>query len=269
MSSIAGSAGTFRIKPIHLINLMPFTFSHPAIILPLAKINSRYMSASALIIGSMSPDFEYFIRMRLKQVHGHNIAGAFYFDLPVTLLSLFLFHLLVRDALIEHLPEFLRKKYERFYQMNWVAYAKERWYVIIYSALIGIMSHLFWDAFTHAPGYFVQFIPFLQQELLIFNVSIPSYDFMQLISTLTGGFVILLVIVWPGRDQFEWRHFLKPLKYVTVVLLISILVMLLRGVSNLNEFIATSISGTLIGMMIAPFILRKISSSPISSKQTL
>ena len=236
---------------------MPFTFSHPAIILPLAKINAKYISASALIMGSMAPDFEYFIRMRLKQVHGHTLEGMFYFDLPVTLICVCIFHALVRDTLIDHLPEFLRTKYQQFYRMNWFSYAQKRWYVILYSALIGIFSHLLWDAFTHAPGYFVQFIPFLQKDLLIFNVSIPSYDFMQLLSTLIGGLIVIVVILWPHSQQISFRSLQRTLLYLAVVLSCSVLVMFLRGVSNQNEFIATSIAGTLIGMIIAPLILSK------------
>lgn len=236
---------------------MPFTFSHPAIILPLAKINEKYISVSALVIGSMAPDFEYFIRMRLKQVHGHNIAGVFYFDLPVTIISLILFHLLVRDTLIDHLPEFLRKKYSSFYKMNWLDYARKRWYVILYSAIIGIFSHLFWDAFTHAPGYFVQYIPFLKEELLIFNVKIPSYDFMQLLSSAFGALLIALVILWPADQKFSFRSYQKPLRYIFAVMTIALLIVILRGADTQSEFIATSISGGLIGMMVVPFLLKK------------
>ena len=38
---------------------MPFTFSHPAIILPLAKINAKYISLTALVAGSMAPDSDF------------------------------------------------------------------------------------------------------------------------------------------------------------------------------------------------------------------
>ncbi|MBK6952806.1 MAG: DUF4184 family protein [Crocinitomicaceae bacterium] len=236
---------------------MPFTFSHPAIILPLAKINAKYISVSALVIGSMSPDFEYFIRMRLKQVHGHNLAGAFYFDLPVTIISLILFHFLVRDTLIDHLPEFLRKKYASFYQMNWFEYARKHWYVILYSAVIGILSHLFWDAFTHAPGYFVQYIPYLKEELLIFNVKIPSYDFMQLLSSGFGALIIATVILWPKDQKFSIRSYQKPVRYIFYVMLIALLTLILRGADTQSEIIATSISGGLIGMMVVPFLLKR------------
>lgn len=236
---------------------MPFTFSHPAIILPLAKLNEKYISVSAIVIGSMAPDFEYFIRMRLKQVHGHNIAGVFYFDLPVTIISLILFHFLVRDTLIDHLPEFLRKKYAAFYQMNWFEYARKRWYVILYSSVIGIFSHLFWDAFTHAPGYFVQYIPFLKEELLIFNVKIPSYDFMQLLSSGFGALVIASVILWPQDQKFSIRSYQKSLRYILYVMLVALLILILRGADTQSEVIATSISGGLIGMMVVPLFLKK------------
>jgi hypothetical protein len=38
---------------------MPFTLSHQPFFLPFLKI--KKLSATALIIGSMSPDFEYFL----------------------------------------------------------------------------------------------------------------------------------------------------------------------------------------------------------------
>lgn len=239
---------------------MPFTFSHPAIVLPLARLNKKFMSASGLIIGSMAPDFEYFIRMRLMQVHGHKLAGVFYFDLPVALMAVLIFQFLVRDTLIEHLPEFLQKKYQPFYQMHWLTYFKKYWYVVIWSILIGIFSHLFWDAFTHAPGYFVQFIPFLQEELLIFNVTIPSYDFMQLLSSAFGAVVILLVIIWPQHHKITWRSWTKFIRYGFFVFAVAMLVLVLRGAHTQSEIIATFLSGTLIGMMVMPFFLGKFTS---------
>ena len=39
---------------------MPFTFAHPAAVLPFAKKHSSYISVTALILGSMAPDFPIF-----------------------------------------------------------------------------------------------------------------------------------------------------------------------------------------------------------------
>lgn len=234
---------------------MPFTFSHPAIVLPLAGLNKKYVSPSALIMGSMAPDFEYFIRMRLKQVHGHSLAGVFYFDLPLTILMLIVFHLLVRKTLILHLPKFFAEKYAAYVNYNWRAYAKRYWYVVISSAVIGIFSHLLWDSFTHSPGYFVQFIPGLKETWHIFNVPIPGYDFMQLLSTLIGGMVILSVLIWPVNYKLTWKDCAGTFSYLGWILSVDLLVIWLHGIQDLSEFIATSISGWLIGLVLVSVVL--------------
>jgi hypothetical protein len=56
---------------------MPFTFAHPAIILPLYK-KPHLFSMTALIIGSMVPDFEYFLKVAVKSALNHSLAGIFY-----------------------------------------------------------------------------------------------------------------------------------------------------------------------------------------------
>lgn len=52
---------------------MPFTFAHPAAVLPFAKKHSKHISVTALILGSMASDFEYFYtldRMVLLAING-------------------------------------------------------------------------------------------------------------------------------------------------------------------------------------------------------
>lgn len=58
---------------------MPFTFSHPAIILPFKYLPNRWISMTGLIIGSLTPDFEYFIRMKIESYYSHTNAGLFLF----------------------------------------------------------------------------------------------------------------------------------------------------------------------------------------------
>ncbi|MDF2679050.1 MAG: hypothetical protein K0R47_240 [Brevibacillus sp.] len=62
---------------------MPFTFAHPAIVLPLRE--SRSFHFPALIIGSMAPDFEYFFRMQAYSAYSHTILGVFYMDVPLVI----------------------------------------------------------------------------------------------------------------------------------------------------------------------------------------
>ena len=51
---------------------MPFTFAHPAIVLPFYK-KPKFFSMTTLIIGSMSPDFEYFLRVKIKSDMSHTL----------------------------------------------------------------------------------------------------------------------------------------------------------------------------------------------------
>lgn len=237
---------------------MPFTFCHPAIVLPFAKWGKNYLSATGLIIGSMAPDFEYFLKMRLEKVHGHTFEGIFYFDLPLTLLLAVIFHRYVRDALIKNLPELLQKRLSPYIGYNWFNWLKKRWYVLVYSALIGIFSHFFWDAFTHTDGYFVQRIPALQGSAEILGVTMRKADIGQLVSSAFGALFILAVLVWPFKEELASRLLKRKITYWFLVLLITSLVLLIRNGSGTGDFIATSISGGLIGLILTPSIMKRL-----------
>lgn len=238
---------------------MPFTFSHPAIVLPLSRLPINRISSTGLVIGSMAPDFEYFINMRMQREHGHSWGGLFYYDLPVTIISAFLFHLLVRDKLINSLPELLRIRFSKYTGNNWLAWVKKYWYVLIYSSLIGIFSHIFWDAFTHEHGYFVRRIPFLQQQSRIFMADIPNYHLNQIFSSLFGGFFISLVILLPLNKKLNFHILWPKLSYWTIVIIIQVAIIFVRGIESFGDFVATSISGFFIGMMLAPTLIHFIS----------
>lgn len=104
---------------------MPFTFSHPAIILPLTYLPKKWFSLTGLVIGSLTPDFEYFIRMRIKSDYSHTIEGLFWFDLPLGLLIAFIFHNIVRDSLFDNLPTFLNSRISKFKQLKWNEHFKK------------------------------------------------------------------------------------------------------------------------------------------------
>ncbi len=132
---------------------MPFTFSHPAIVLPLLNKRWKLFSATGLVVGSIAPDFESFIRLDETKVYGHTWAGMFWYDLPMAVAIAILFHTVVRDVLIAHLPVSLQERFERYRRIQWLFYFREHFFVVIFSMLIGIASHLLWDAFTHLNLY--------------------------------------------------------------------------------------------------------------------
>ena len=237
---------------------MPFTFSHPAIVLPLAKIHKNKLSATAVIIGSMAPDFEYFIRMEMYREHSHSLGGMLFFELPVTLLCCVIYHWLVRDSLIKALPEPIQNRFSEYVGIDLFGWLRKYWYVLIYSALIGAFSHIFWDAFTHSTGYFARRIPFLQETTTYFGVEMRNCDWGQLFSTLVGGMVILLAIILPIQGSVNWKKLLPKARYWITVFAILMIVLLLRNVQNLGDVIATTIAGGLLGLVFAPVVLKAL-----------
>ena len=133
---------------------MPFTFSHPAIVLPLTFLPRQWFSLTGLVIGSLIPDFEYFLRMRIKSTYSHTIDGLFWFDLPLGLLLAFIFHNTVRNRLYDNLPTFLKSRFLTFKQFNWNRYFKRNCFVVAISILIGATSHIFLGWFYTRPRLF-------------------------------------------------------------------------------------------------------------------
>src|SRR6218665_923701 len=99
---------------------MPFTFSHPAAVLPLHYLPKRWFSMTGLVIGSMAPDFVYFLRMNVYSPFSHTIKGLFCFDLPLSLMLAIIFHVFVRNGLIDHLPLFLTRRLLIFKTFDWM-----------------------------------------------------------------------------------------------------------------------------------------------------
>jgi len=62
---------------------LPFTLAHPAAVLPLRRTGLVF---SALVVGSMAPDFPYFLSVSDAIRWGHSTRGVFLFCLPFGLL---------------------------------------------------------------------------------------------------------------------------------------------------------------------------------------
>lgn len=238
---------------------MPFTFSHPAIVLPLTLLPRRWFSLTGLVIGSLTPDFEYFLRMRIKSTYSHTLEGLFCFDLPLGLLLAFLFHKIVKDKLIENLPAFLKSRFSIFRMFEWNQYFKLNWRAVIISILIGAASHLFWDSFTHETGFFVELIPVLQQSVDFLGMTIPILKILQHSSSLVGGIVIGILIYKLPTNKFENQK-INPIYWVVVAGL-TVVIVSLRLLSGLEfnqygNFIVTVISAVLIALIITPWFMR-------------
>ncbi|MBS1920543.1 MAG: DUF4184 family protein [Bacteroidetes bacterium] len=239
---------------------MPFTFSHPGAVLPLGYLPKRYFSMTALVVGSIAPDFEYFIRMDSYSSFSHSLKGMFWFDLPLTIILAFVFHGVVRNKLIDNLPAFVASKFQVFKDFAWPAYFNKKFITVIYSAIIGISSHILWDAFTHERGIFSSDIGVLK-EMYAISVShrFATYNLLQLISSITGILIVFYAIFQLHSDKrYVQKSRIFPFWLIVItVMLIVFVIRFLNGLKHgeYRAVVMTIISGGLIGILLASIFL--------------
>ena len=166
--------------------------------MPLRRLLGRDAVLSALVIGSVVPDFWYFLPFALKRSETHNLAGFFWFCLPVGLLLYLAWHALVRRSLVELLPAPLagRLAGSGFAQAG---LPRAPVAAVIGSLALGALSHLVWDAATHDGRFVDRVLPAL--DAAVFSIGAYQaygYSLLQHASTLAG----LALLGWWG-----WRWF--------------------------------------------------------------
>lgn len=234
---------------------MPFTFSHPAIVLPFIK--SRRLSATGLIVGSVCPDFEYFIRMKVQSDSSHTLLGLFIFNIPISLLFALLFHQVIKKGLIENLPSFFSSRLDVLKNLDWINYLRVNFVIVVVSIIIGATSHILWDGFTHQTGCFVSEFSFLSSEIY----AIPFYKILQHLSSCVGMATLFFYLYkMPSSNRIHDR--VKKSYWVSVLFCIS-LIMAIRfclGLSFIQygNIIVSLISSTIIGITISSFLFKKL-----------
>jgi hypothetical protein len=239
---------------------MPFTFAHPAVVLPLTKLPAKWFSLTGLVVGSIVPDFEYFLRMRVKSEYSHTIGGVFWFDLPIAIIISLLFHLIIRDSLLQNLPAIFRKRLINYPKFNWSTYIVSNWPVILVSILIGTFSHILWDSFTHGNGYFVERIPLFKNEIIFYNKPFPFFKVLQHLSTILGGLYIFYYLWTLPETSNETGQ--ASFTYWVVFGILTCVVVFLRVFQGLEvrqygHLIVTIISAALLAFTLTPLLTKK------------
>lgn len=174
---------------------MPLTFAHPIAVLPLRRCG---LPLSALIVGSIAPDLEFLLHLAPSQNIGHTATGLFVFCLPMGLVTLWIFHRIWRKPILSLLAEDLGMSQNEglaafpFWPFRRLA-------VLSAAVLIGALSHLVWDSFTHQSGWAVQHVPTLGAVSLESHWgSVPFFKLLQHGSTFLGLVVLATMALRKG-----------------------------------------------------------------------
>jgi hypothetical protein len=235
---------------------MPFTFSHPAIVLPLVKYK-KWFSATGLIIGSITPDFEAFIRLNRPKIYSHTWLGIFWFDLPLAIILSLIFHSVVRDPLIDNLPGFLQQRFERCRKVVWIQYFKSHFLIVVCSMIIGITSHLLWDAFTHLNLASPDSSP-VHSKYLSYDLVLRIGAMLQLFNSVLGATIIYWYIMEmprttvTGSSVHKWNYWIV---IAIITFIVSLIEYVLTGpVRNIVTYVEISISSFLLALIITSLI---------------
>jgi hypothetical protein len=183
---------------------MPFTISHAAAVLPFGRRLARWRLLSAAVIGSMVPDFGWFMPWRPARFETHSADALLTFCLPVGLAAYWLFQLVIRGPVIELLPT---AAYMRWRGSAAPADYKslKQWALVACAVLGGAITHLVWDAFTHQGARGLRLFPGLEDSAVeIKGLRIAGPHLLQDANSLIGLIIVIAIVLYglrPGRPE--------------------------------------------------------------------
>jgi len=240
---------------------LPFTFAHPLYIAPLKAAKPAYFSLTGLCLGSMSPDFEYFIALEPYQTIGHSFTGLIYQAIPMSIVLAYLFHYVVKVPLAKNLPA-MGNLDHKVYSLTsqWKLNTVQSWIVFLVSVIIGFYSHILIDACTHYSGMFVTQYTVLRETI----AGIPLYKWFQRVLSIIGLIIeamLLYHFVNKVKMSPAYSGVAKELKitYWSIVLLCTFVSAALKLIftSSTNYIgitVVSPISGFMLGILIASIL---------------
>lgn len=168
---------------------MPYTLAHPAFAVPLRRFG---LPVSALAAGAAVPDTPLWATTLGRPIGEgyavtHSLPGILTIDLVLGLGIWTVWHVLVREALYDSLPEPLR---ERAPLPASTRLTGRRVAAAALAVLVGAGSHVLLDEFTHVGRWGHEHIPWLSQSY----AGLAGAQWAQYVAGV-GGLVALAVMV--------------------------------------------------------------------------
>ncbi|MDV8114372.1 DUF4184 family protein [Bacillus sp. BAU-SS-2023] len=235
---------------------MPFTLAHPAVVIFSKNKNFNLLG---LILGSMAPDFIYFLLFNPSSNLGHTLLGFIILNLPICFLLNYLILKFIKNPFIINLPSKICNYYTYLINYDFNFKSTKNIFVFTYSCIVGMLTHIIWDAFTHKTGYFVVNINLLKESIHILGYQVPFFKLLQHGSTLLGFFVILYYFYTIRRYSNKYirsNKFQYHLTAISIQILIIILSYLIFKNFGIGRFVVTFINGLFLGYLTSSIIYR-------------
>lgn len=169
---------------------MPFTPAHVAAVLPLVgRERPRWVVPAALVVGSMVPDVLYFVPIGDYRAVSHSLRGLVTLDLLLGLVLTGLWRLVAAPVLRDLSPGTARARLRPPHPLS-----QAEWLWSVPSVLLGGLTHLVWDSFTHGDGWAVHRWPQVLERELVAGMS--TFSAAQYVSSVVG---VAIALVWGLR----------------------------------------------------------------------
>ena len=166
---------------------MPFTVSHAAAVLPLYRYSKHKLPLTALMVGSMAPDFGYFFSYELSRPLTHSFTGLFIFSLPAGLFVWLFYVAILEKATITLLSDRWHTRFAHTEAItpNLIARAS-------IAIVLGAVTHLLWDSFTHRDTVVTDAVPALLGATPGLEW-LPLYHLLHALSSVVG---LVILVRW-------------------------------------------------------------------------
>jgi len=173
---------------------VPFPLlAHQAPVLPLKLWRPRAFSTVALCVGSLAPDLEFLLSPEKPGI-GHSLVGQLVFCLPITVLLTWLIARYVGPALASRLPRARRWRFEDLGSLVGPFSSRRAFGVVATSSLVGSLSHLLLDSFTHRDSWVSIWLPVVSRGVHVFGRRMAVTRLLQLVLSLLGAALALYMI---------------------------------------------------------------------------
>ncbi|MEO7349421.1 MAG: DUF4184 family protein [Terrimesophilobacter sp.] len=173
---------------------MPFTLSHAVVALPFRR---TVLIPSAIATGAMVPDLPLFFPIfSVREAYWvtHSWWGIVTFDLVFAAFFFAAWRVLLRPAISALSPDWARSRFPYHWDRAQSAPAERRivaGLVLGISIVIGSVSHVVWDLFTHPARAGVEWFPFLVRMW----GPLAGYDWAQYVGSTVG---LVILALWAG-----------------------------------------------------------------------
>lgn len=165
---------------------MPFTLSHPAAVLPLRRTG---LPMAALVCGSMAPDLHMGVP-GISDELTHAWEGVPSVDVLLGLALTVTWVYLLAPPARAAMPRWVR---DRMTAVR--AWHSRDWLLAVPAVLVGAVTHVGWDTFTHQKMWGGQHLPLLYEM----HHGYPGYQWSQYLSSVLGLVAIASWAIWQLR----------------------------------------------------------------------